>query len=116
MGNAAEATRQRGILLGLKTKCAGAWANTAGGLWSTPANWSGGNVADGANATADFSEIDITAANTTVHLDTARTIGSLFFGDTAPSFPTNNWILDNNGSAANILTLDVPAGPAPGGS
>src|SRR4051812_47757977 len=72
----------------------GTWTNTySGGLWSNSANWSGGAVADGADATADFSTLDI-AADYTVHLDSSRTIGNLIFGDTSPS---NNWTVDNNG-------------------
>ncbi len=85
----------------------GTWINTtAGGLWSLTTNWSGSIVANGTDGIADFSTLNITA-DTTVHLDSARTIGQLKFGDTTPS---NNWILDNNGSAANILTLVVSAG------
>jgi fibronectin-binding autotransporter adhesin len=85
----------------------GTWINTTtGGLWSITMNWSGSIVANGTDAIADFSTLNITADDT-VHLDSARTIGQLKFGDTTPS---NNWILDNNGSAANILTLAVSAG------
>jgi hypothetical protein len=86
----------------------GTWINTSsGGLWSSSANWNGGVIADGEGAVADFSTINITA-NTTVALDSARTVGGLRFGDTASSF--FNWTLGNNGSAANVLTL---AGTAP---
>src|SRR5206468_4152473 len=55
---------------------------------------------------ADFSTLDLTADNT-VHLSSARTLGGLLFGDTTPS---NNWILDNNGTAANTLTLSTSTG------
>ena len=80
---------------------AGTWTQTAsGGLWSDTANWSGGTVAN--NAAANFNTIDITA-NNTVHLDSARTITSLTFGDTATGTAAS-WILDNNGNAANTLT------------
>ena len=80
----------------------GTWTDTtSGGLWSTTTNWSGGIVANGNSSIADFSTLDITADDT-VHLDSARTIGELVFGDTAPS---NNWILDNNGNAANTLAM-----------
>jgi len=81
----------------------GSWTNAiSGGLWSGAGNWAAGTVADGSGATAYFTN-DITADNT-VHLDTARTIGNLTFGDGATNTPAS-WILDNNGSAANILTL-----------
>ena len=82
----------------------GTWINTtSGGVWSTTTNWSGGIVADGIGNNADFSTLNITADDT-VHLDTARTIGGLKFGDTTPG---NNWSLDNNGNAANVLTLNA---------
>jgi len=81
----------------------GSWTNAiSGGLWSGAGNWAAGTVADGSGATAYFTN-DITA-NNTVHLDTARTIGNLTFGDGATNTPAS-WFLDNNGSAANILTL-----------
>jgi autotransporter-associated beta strand protein len=85
----------------------GTWINaTTGGLWSNSANWAGGMIADGQNAIADFSTLDITAEDT-VHLDSSRTIGLLKFGDIVPS---NNWTLDNNGIAANVLTVGVTSG------
>lgn len=37
-------------------------------------------------------------------LDSARTIGNLVFSDTTTSSAAG-WTLDNNGNAANILTL-----------
>lgn len=82
----------------------GTWTNaTSGGAWSESDNWLDGIVADGAGATGLFNSIDITTDNT-VHLDAPRTIGNLTFGDTATNTPAG-WILDNNGSALNILTL-----------
>ncbi len=85
----------------------GIWTNTSsGGLWSTTSNWSADIVANGQDGTADFSTLDITGDDT-VHLDSARTIGSLLFGDTTAS---NFWFLDNNGNAADVLTLSVSSG------
>jgi autotransporter-associated beta strand protein len=85
----------------------GTWTDTtSGGLWSNPSNWSGGVVANGIGAVADFSTLDLTADNT-VHLDSSRTIGMLVFGDTTPS---NNWTVDNNGGAANAITLATSSG------
>ena len=82
------------------------WTNTAtGGAWSSTGNWSGGTVADGSGIIADFSTLDITADNT-VHFDSSRTLGGLIFSDTTKSPSAyNNWTLDNNANAANILTL-----------
>ncbi len=85
----------------------GTWTNTAGGLWSTTSNWQGATVANGIDGQADFSTLNLTA-NATVNLDSARTIGSLKFGDTTPS--NNTWTLANNGNASNTLTLRVSAG------
>jgi fibronectin-binding autotransporter adhesin len=76
----------------------GIWTNTSGGTWSTAGNWSGGVVANGSDATADFSTLNITA-NPTVTLDTARTIGNLIFGDAVTA--SNDWTV----SGANTLTL-----------
>jgi autotransporter-associated beta strand protein len=81
-----------------------AWANPAGGSWTSTGNWNGNVIASGANKIANFSNLDLTA-DATVTLDGARTIGHLTFGDTAAS---NNWLL-NTGSGGS-LTLDVAAG------
>ncbi|MGC4017320.1 MAG: autotransporter-associated beta strand repeat-containing protein [Luteolibacter sp.] len=82
----------------------GTWTNlTSGGLWSDTANWSGGTIADGSGFTANFNTLNLTADNT-VHLDGAHTLTNLIFGDTTTS-TAGGWILDNNGNAANILTL-----------
>jgi fibronectin-binding autotransporter adhesin len=83
----------------------GVWTNTAsGGLWSATANWTNGIVADASGFTADFNSINIATDPTVVHLDSARTLGNLTFGDTTTSSAAS-WILDNNATAANILTL-----------
>ena len=85
----------------------GTWTDTtSGGLWSATGNWLGGIVANGTDGIADFSTLNITADDT-VHLDSIRTIGQLKFGDTTAS---NNWILDNNGLATNVLTFAVSSG------
>ncbi len=82
---------------------ANTWTNPAtGGLWSTSTNWDTVPV-DGVTGTANFSTLNITADNT-VHMDGAHTLNSLSFADATTV--SNNWILDNNGNAANILTLD----------
>jgi autotransporter-associated beta strand protein len=89
----------------------GTWTNTAtGGLWSGTGNWAGGIVATGADNTADFNTLNITA-NNLVRLDSARTLGYLLFGDATTA--SNDWSLDNNGSAANILTLATTTGTTP---
>ncbi len=83
----------------------GIWTNAvSGGLWSSPANWLNGTVASGSGDTANFSLVSLTTDPTVVHLNSARTIGNLFFGDLNTS-AIDGWWLDNNGSTGNILTL-----------
>ena len=79
------------------------WTNTAGGTWGTAGNWLDNIVATGSGNTANFNTLNITA-DTTVNLDSARTIGNLVFGDTDTSSAAG-WTLANNGNAGNILTL-----------
>ena len=88
----------------------GAWTSPATGLWSDSLNWLGGSVADGFDATANFDTVDI-FGEVAVHLDTARTIGSLIFGDVDGATTPGGWLLDNNGNAANILTLQATGTP-----
>ena len=87
----------------------GTWTQTASdGLWSGAGNWLNGIVADGSGATADFSQIDITADNN-VHLDASHTLTALIFGNRDAN-PAANWILDDNGTGGgNILTLAGPS-------
>jgi autotransporter-associated beta strand protein len=82
----------------------GTWTflNNGTASWSLASNWASGVIADGASGTADFSKLNITQ-DMTVNLDSSRTIGQLLFGDTTQS---NQWTLDNNGDAANVLTLN----------
>src|SRR5436309_1828917 len=80
----------------------GSWSFLGSRSWSVASNWAGGNIANGATFSADFSKLNITS-DTIVSLDSSRTIGQLLFGDTTQS---NQWTLDNAGNAANILTLD----------
>lgn len=84
----------------------GSWSNTAGGSWNTDTNWTGGPpgvIADGSGFTATFSALDI-AADTTVTLDAARTIGNLIFGDTDTSSAAS-WLLATG--TEGKLTLDA---------
>lgn len=86
----------------------GTWTNLvsgdASGSWAAAANWNNSVIANGADSTADFSTLELTATST-VTLDGARTIGNLSFGDTTPDA---NWAL-TTGSGGS-LTLDVTAG------
>lgn len=82
----------------------GTFTNVTGGSWASSANWNNAVIADGANNTADFSTLDLTAT-TTVTLDGARTIGNLTFGDTTPD---NNWSVTTG--SGGPLTLSVGSG------
>ncbi len=77
----------------------GIWISPASGNWGAAANWFGNSVASGSGRTADFSTIGL-ASNSTVTLDSARTISGLTFGDTAAAY---NWTV----SGTNTLTLSA---------
>ena len=79
------------------------WTNPAGGPWDTTSNWLSDIVATGGGSTADFNTLDITG-DTTVHLDSARTISNLIFGDTDTATAAG-WTLTNNATLGNTLTL-----------
>ncbi len=80
------------------------WANTAGGAWSTAVNWLDSLTTNGIAITNDCSQVDITS-DTTVHLDTTGIeMNSLIFGNSDAS-PSANWVLDNDSTPANTLTL-----------
>jgi autotransporter-associated beta strand protein len=87
----------------------GTWSSTAPGVWSNTANWTNGIVANGQDGIADFSTLSLSGPNT-VHLDSARTIGGLNFGDQNNG---NGWTLDNNGNSSNVLTLSTSTAAAP---
>jgi autotransporter-associated beta strand protein len=71
------------------------WTNlvsgNANGSWGTANNWLSAAVADGTNAVADFSTLNITA-DAFVNNEAPHTVGQLRFGDTSPS---HNWNLTN---------------------
>jgi autotransporter-associated beta strand protein len=91
---------------GKVSAASGVWTNTASGkLWSGTANWTNGIVADGSGSTADFSQVNIPAGTTTVHLDASHTLTALIFGDSNAG-TAGSWALDDNSSSgANALTL-----------
>jgi autotransporter-associated beta strand protein len=120
----------------------GTWTEATGdGRWSVAANWSGGTIADGANNTANFSNVDVNAAavlaafpgfaRNAIQLDGARTIGSISFGDSNPATP-GGWEMYVDTSVvstayndpANTLTLSAasptitvtPLGPIDSGT
>jgi len=85
----------------------GTWITSNGsGTWNDAGNWLSGQIAYGANKTATFNTLTL-SSDVTVHLDGPRTIGHMTFDDLGGTY---GWILDNNGSSTNILTL-VAAAP-----
>ncbi|SKA97140.1 PEP-CTERM protein-sorting domain-containing protein [Prosthecobacter debontii] len=81
----------------------GTWINaTSNSSWGNTANWSDGLIAQGINAVANFSTLDLTA-NRTVNLAADRTVGTLIFGDALT--PSNNWIIANGNGGPWTLTL-----------
>jgi fibronectin-binding autotransporter adhesin len=87
----------------------GTWTSATGGTWGNSGNWSGGAIASGTGAAADFSTLNITGTQT-VALNAAYTLGSLSFGDTTTS-SAGSWVISNGGSAANTLTLAASGTP-----
>jgi fibronectin-binding autotransporter adhesin len=95
-------------ILHVNTACAqnGIWINPNGGSWANAANWQSGIIPQGADSTADFSTLSL-SADATVTLDGAQTIGNLIFGDQAGA---HNWFL--NTGTGGPLTLSVSVTPA----
>ena len=81
----------------------GTWTNQSDSVWSAPTNWLNAVVADGAGNAADFSATDLTV-DQIVTLDSARTVGSLVFGDTDANTPAN-WFIRTNIPGGQTLTL-----------
>lgn len=82
----------------------GTWTTNGPGTWSDSANWSGGNVASGATAIADFSTLDITG-NHLVTINGPYTIGTLTAQDATTA--SHDWIFDGTGP----LTLGNGSNP-----
>ncbi|MEX0642090.1 MAG: hypothetical protein WD468_05285 [Pirellulales bacterium] len=94
------------LLTKVADAASGTWNVDASGNWSDTGNWAGGPpgiVADGDTSTANFTN-NITG-DTTVTLDTDRTIGQLIFGDGDTS-SAGDWIIDGDGTTT--LTIDGP--------
>src|SRR4051794_37092437 len=58
----------------------GTWIADAAGNWSDTTKWASGVIADGVDALADFSTIDLTAARNVTINTTSRTLGSIKVG------------------------------------
>ncbi len=80
----------------------GTWLGVSGN-WSTASTWSGGTIANGADFTANFTGVNIGAAQT-ITLTAPQSIGNIVFTDDTTSSH------DLTITGANILTLDVASG------
>ena len=108
-GNAASGAYTSGQTYTVRLAGSGVWTTTDDGeLWSESTNWDGGLIASGSGATADFSLRDI-ADNTSVILDSNRTLGRLVFGDADPSTPAGWTISDGGVSGRTIAFSGSPA-------
>ncbi|HEU0172733.1 MAG TPA: Ig-like domain-containing protein [Blastocatellia bacterium] len=93
----------------IRASGSGVWITPeTGGVWSDASNWQQDQIASGVSATADFASLDITE-DVTVHLDSPRLLGNMVFGDTDVTTAAN-WLLDDNGSAPNVVNLVVNTG------
>jgi autotransporter-associated beta strand protein len=80
----------------------GTWTGTTSGDWGDSANWSGGAIAGGTGAVANFSTLNISGVQT-VTLNSPVTSGTLLFGDTTA--PAGGWTL-----TGGTLTLATSSG------
>jgi autotransporter-associated beta strand protein len=78
----------------------GVWSAPGSGLWSASGNWANGAVANGTGFFADFSQVDL-ASNSTVTLDSSRSVRGLIFGATSGS--PFNWLVNSTGGSALSL-------------
>jgi autotransporter-associated beta strand protein len=81
----------------------GTWSNVNGGSWDDIANWGSSVIADGAGFSAYFSNANLVDATRTVTLDSSRTIGSFYFGD---SNTTSRQSYHFNAADGATLTFD----------
>jgi fibronectin-binding autotransporter adhesin len=94
-----------GALPSIASAQSSSWTQAGTGFvwnWSTPGNWNGGIVADGANNTATFATTGLTTG-VLINLDTPRTIGNLVFDNPTNAF---GWTIQGT----NALTLSNAGG------
>jgi autotransporter-associated beta strand protein len=78
------------------------WLGTSGN-WNDSVIWVGGTIANGADSTASFTDVDI-AADQTITLNGNRTIGNIVFTDATT--PSHNLSI----TGTETLTLDLVSG------
>jgi autotransporter-associated beta strand protein len=82
----------------------GTWTSDTNGNWSDAPKWLNSFPANGADKTANFSTLDITA-DRTVTLDSNLTLGTLQFGDTSG---TQSWTLAATTGSTLTLATTTP--------
>lgn len=84
----------------------GTWSTDIAGNWSDSTKWASGTIADGTDAIADFSTLNI-AGGRTVTVDSNRIVGTLKFGDTGAT-GDSAWTLAS--TVGSTLTLATSSG------
>jgi hypothetical protein len=109
-GNAISGGYTSGQTYTVRLAGSGTWINTDnGGTWSDTTNWQCSTIASGSGATADFSLRD-PDADTSLVIDSNRTLGRLVFGDIDYSSPAG-WTISDNGTSSRVLTLGSSSTP-----
>ena len=80
----------------------GTWTNLGGGSWNNTVNWYNATIAESSGGTAAFTNVSL-AANATVTLDGARTIGNLIFDDLSAT--KYSWLINSGSPDPSTLTL-----------
>lgn len=109
-GNAISGAYTSGQSYTVRLAGSGIWATTDSlGLWSQSANWESSLIAGGSGTTADFSLLDL-VENTTLVLDSARTLHRLVFGDTDYDSAAG-WTISDGGVSSRTLAFDTSSTP-----
>ena len=109
-GNAISGGHTSGQAYTVRLAGSGVWINLDDdGLWSDSANWDGGLLAAGSGATADFGLRDL-VVDTTLILDSSRTLGRIVLGDTDFSTPAG-WTISDGGLSTRAITLEGTSTP-----
>lgn len=109
-GNAISGGYTSGQSYTIRLAGSGVWGSTdTGGLWSDSGNWNAAVIAGGTGTTADFSLCD-PVEDTSLIIDSPRTVGRLVFGDTDYDSPAS-WTVSDGGVPARSITLDSSSTP-----
>lgn len=84
----------------------GTWNSLSSASWGDSTKWSSSTIADGMGFSAFFTQLNLVTTPTTVDLDTARTIGALFIGDTNTTDRQGYIFNSTNGSSLTLNNGD----------